>query len=709
MSSAPHQQWWTAEELAASALPDVPTTKRGVNLLSERQNWRGNAEFARKRAGRGGGWEYNWRLLPTRAQMKLAANASVPVIADEPAREDVWAWFDGLPDKVKDMARQRLALIQQAELLTPELGRHAAIVHAAQDAKIGTRTLWSWFQLIEGVAEHDRLAALAPRHRLKPRAKPVKECEPAFFDVLKADFLRLEAPSFTSSYRRATAIARANGWPVLSEQSMRRRLEATVSKPVQVLKRKGAEALKRFYPAQVRDKTSLRALEAVNADFHKFDVFVSWPVAKGERPMIVRPQMVAFQDIYSGRVLAWRMDMTPNSTAVLLAAGDMIEDWGIPEHVLLDNGREFAAKSITGGAANRFRFKVREDDIPGLFTTLGCKIHWATPYSGQSKPIERAFRDMCDAIAKDPRLAGAYTGNRPEAKPENYGSHAVPLSDFLKVVAEGIEEHNHRQGRRSEVAFGRSFAEVFADSYATAPIRKATEAQRRLWLMGAEGMRAETSTGRVTFQGNRFWAPWMHEIAGKRVVIRFDLADFHAGVHVYSAENEYLGHAPCVLKAGFFDMEEARTIARARREWINAEKRAAEAHVKLNPAEVGRMLTRASQRAPAETADLEAKVVRPLFGKPEAQAPKVPMPAPISDEIAKKQAEIIEAFAAPKPTSIEETPSARFARALQLEARLTAGEDITSEQARWLHGYQTTSEYRVEQRLKAAGGEFNIG
>jgi transposase InsO family protein len=183
--------------------------------------------------------------------------------------------------------------------------------------------------------------------------------------------------------------------------------------------RKGPEALRRMYPAQTRDKSAMRAMEAVNADFHKIDVFVAWPSRPGEAAQIVRPQIIAFQDIYSGRILSWRVDVSANSTAVLLAAGDMIETWGIPEHVILDNGREFAAKCVTGGAATRFRFKVREDDIPGLFTSLGCTVHWTTPYSGQSKPIERAFRDFAQTIARDPRFEGAYTGNAPEAKPEN--------------------------------------------------------------------------------------------------------------------------------------------------------------------------------------------------------------------------------------------------------------------------------------------------
>jgi hypothetical protein len=248
--------------------------------------------------------------------------------------------------------------------------------------------------------------------------------------------------------------------------------------------------------------------------------------------------------------------------------------------------REFAAKSITGGAATRYRFKLRDDDPLGLFAVIGCQIVWATPYSGQSKPIERALRDMCDAIARDPQLDGAWTGSRPDAKPEDYGSRAVPLEEFTRVVAQGIEEHNTRQGRRSEVACGRSFAEVFDASYAVAPIRKATAAQRRLWLMGAEGLRAD-SRGEVRLMENRYWAPWMAGIAGERVIVRLDPADLHAGVHVYSADNRYLGAAECRHKGGFPSGEDARIRARARAEWMRAENRAAAAHRKLTARELG--------------------------------------------------------------------------------------------------------------------------
>lgn len=713
MTLTPSQEWWTPEQIAESCLPDLPATKRGVNALANRLNWRGATKFARGRTGKGGGWEYSWKLFPNAAQQALIKQAVAPKAAAARARDEVWAWYEALPQAVKDKAQARLLVIQKVEALEPAIGRFLAVEQVAGMDGVGARTVWSWFQMIEGVAAHDRLAYLAPRNRATEKRPRAKDCAPEFFDILKSDFLRLEAPPFTDCYRRACRIASERGLDILPERTMRRHLDAAVSRVTQVLARQGVDAVKRLFPSQVRDKTCLVALQAVNADFHKFDVFVRWPSVGGEAGLVTRPQMVAFQDIYSGRILSWRIDQTPNSTAVLLCAGDMIEAWGIPEHVLLDNGREFAAKAITGGAATRFRFKVKEDDIPGLFTALGCTIHWATPYSGQSKPIERAFRDMCQSIAKDPRLAGAYTGNTVVAKPENYGSRAVELEEFLKVVSEGIEEHNARENRRSEVAFGRSFNAVFDESYASAPIRKATEAQRRLWLMGAEGLRADTKSGLIRFQRNEFWEPWLTEFAGQRVVIRFDPADLWSGIHVYAQDGAYLGHSACKQKVGFLDMDEARMTARAYRGWLKAQKAEVDAHRVWKASEIGTALDGLSQ-TPAPT--VEAKVVKPVFGKPVPDAPARPSGSPPIDDATfeRIQAGVVanldaaRAGKGPVPAA-EETARDRFKRALDIKRRMEAGQPVTRDQERWLSVFQNTSEYRAERLLWDDFGDAIFG
>ena len=699
MTLTPAQEWWTPAQIAESGLPDLPKTRQGVDALADRLHWRAVAKFARRRAGKGGGWEYSWKLFPNAAQRALIEEAVAPRAAEARARDEVWAWYEALPQSVKAKAEARLLTIQKVEALEPAIGRFLAVDQVARIDGVGARTIWSWLAMIEGVAAHDRLAYLAPRNRATEQRPRAKECSPEFFDALASNFLRLAGQPFTDCYRAAVIIARAKGWDILPERTMRRRLDARVSRPTQVLAREGVEALQRRYPAQVRDKTSLVAMEAVNADFHKWDVFVRWPAPFGQNEPgpVIRPQMVVFQDIFSGRILSWRIDQTPNSTAVQLAAGDMIETFGIPQHVLFDNGREFAAKAITGGAATRYRFKVREDDPHGLFEALGCKVHWASPYHGQAKPVERAFRDMCSSIAKDVRFDGAYTGNTVLDKPEDYGSRAVELEYFIKVVGEGIAEHNARQGRRSEVAWDRSFIEVFDESYTSAPIRKATEAQRRMWLLGSEELRADSKTGEVWFMGNQFWDPWMAGIAGQRVVARFDPAEFHAGLHIYAQDGAYLGHAQVRQAKGFFDADEARIHSRARKDWMNAEKKALAAARKYDALTLGTMLDAVATIDPVP---VEAKVVKPVFGKPGKPdaAARAARPAEIATLAAHR----------PAPPPVEGAREL-FRRALDLERRIAAGEAVTVEQERWLLGYQTHPDYVAERVLWDAAGDSIFG
>ncbi|KPU84999.1 transposase, partial [Marinosulfonomonas sp. PRT-SC04] len=372
------------------------------------------------------------------------------------------------------------------------------------------------------------------------------DCAPEFMERLKSDYLRLDRPSFASCYRRAERWCNAKGLHVMPNRTSRRRLNEQVPRVTQVFAREGYIGLARCFPPQTRDRTGMVALEGVNADCHKFDVFVLWP---GEiKPS--RAQIVVFQDLYSGKSLSWRVDHNPNKVAVMAAFGDMIEDYGIPEHCLFDNGMEFANKWPTGGSKTRFRNKILDDDPLGILTLLGIKIHWATPAHGQAKPIERAFRDFADDIAKDPRFSGAYVGNKPDAKPENYGNRAIPIEEFIAVVGEGIVEHNARLGRKSDTAKGRSFDQTFADSYANAPVRKATAEQRRLWLMGQEVLTLHKTHGRLTMHENKYWSDWMNEYAGQKVVGRFDAEDLHAGVHIYALDGSFLGFGACEEKVG---------------------------------------------------------------------------------------------------------------------------------------------------------------
>lgn len=69
IKSSPMLEWLTAREIAAEALPGLPTTESAVIRYARRKNWQETPAFCRSRSGVGGGLEYHYRLFPTLAQV----------------------------------------------------------------------------------------------------------------------------------------------------------------------------------------------------------------------------------------------------------------------------------------------------------------------------------------------------------------------------------------------------------------------------------------------------------------------------------------------------------------------------------------------------------------------------------------------------------------------------------------------------------------
>ena len=553
-----------------------------------------------------------------------------------------------------------------------------------------------------GVPSEDWLPYLVPRHQVAKRKSRKAEINPEFFEMVKSAFLSPSQPPLTACYDWTCDWAKKEGVPIPPIHQVRRHYKATVSKPTEIYHRKGEHALKRFYPHQTRDKSAMVPLECVQGDYHKFDVFVEWP---GEKTPI-RPQGVFYSDVYSGKVLSYRLDVTANSHTVQVAFGDLVQRYGIPQQALMDNGREFAAKAMTGGAPTRFRFKITDEDIPGLLILMGIEIKWATPYSGQSKPIERAFRDLCDRIAKHPAFEGAYTGHKVDAKPENYRDRAIPLEEFRKVLDREVAKHNARPDRRSPVAMGKSFNEVFNAGYKTAPIRKATDEQRRLWLLRAEGIKAHSKNGEITLYKSRYWSPWAANIAGQKVVVRFDPDDLYQGIEVYDLDGGYLGFLELQEEGGFGNVEDANTYNRKRNAYRRAERKLAQAERELSAAEIAARLDAVAEDAPEELP--EAKVVQ--MAKPHKAAPKsarvaqAELDAETEERLQAQMIRLADRRAAQTPDE-DDDPREQYERAQGFLKAKAEGYPLTEANEAWLAEYTQSSEYdgfhRMFSKLKS--------
>jgi transposase InsO family protein len=586
--------FFTVDEILAFAGGDLPGTVRGLNKKVAKEGWRTQPGKARKRPGRGGQWEYHRDLLPGPVRARLN---TVQDNETEAARVsvDTACAFDRLPDRHKKRAIARLRVLDAVdEYCAGGLTLTAAIAKAAKAGGVSPASVLRWRERVAGRPRAHWLARLAPNYR--PTAKR-SSCSPEAWAALKSDYLRPEAPAFSACYRRVAALAADKGWTLPTEASLRRRLEAEVGKEVRVAARNGRDAVKALYPAQKRSIAALHAMEAVNADGHKLDLFVRVP----GQPTPVRVYMMALQDLYSRKILAWRLSLSENKDAVRLAIGDMVDRYGIPDHVYLDNGRAFASKWITGGTATRYRFKVRVEEPQGVLTALGVKVHWTTPYAGQSKPIERAFRDLAEDIAKHPLCAGAYTGNRPDAKPENYGNSAINIDVLREHVDRQVAAHNARSGRRTEAAAGDSFDKAFADSLAepTTIVRWPASAQKALWLLAAERIRASKGNGEVRLFDNRYWAPALTAHAGKHLTVRFDPDRLHQPVRVYDSADRLICEAECVGTHGFADTDAARDHAAKRSAYIKAVNAQARLHTELSAAELARLYADGAEPASA--------------------------------------------------------------------------------------------------------------
>jgi hypothetical protein len=108
--------------------------------------------------------------------------------------------------------------------------------------------------------------------------------------------------------------------------------------------------------------------------------------------------------------------------------------------------------------------------------------------------------------------------------------------------------------------------------------------------------------------GNRFHAPFLHELRGQRVNVRFDPQAITEDLHVYSQAGAYLGVAPCIEAIGFDDADAAREHARAITAWRKGVKLQLEAETKLGIAGVAALMA-----MPPVTPAPETKIVRPVF------------------------------------------------------------------------------------------------
>lgn len=589
---------YSAKELVGLSLSTLPNSVQGILYQAKKNCW-----ATQKRVGKGGGVEYAVKSMPEDVQaeivVKLGKSAvkNLPVLAEESAPVDaqlLWATYEQGTAKQQQKAQMKLGIMfAVAELVSGGvkiLDALALVCHKHnQDGEkpVTVSALKSWWYQVKDADRSLWLPILMDSYGAHSESREAA-FTPEAWAFFRADYFRNERPQFGSCYERLKRAASANGWVIPSPSSIKRKILREIPKTHQTYLRDGTYALSRMYPSLIRTVAGIEAMEWVNGDGYKHNVWVRW-----HNGHIIRPKTWLWQDVRTRKILAYRCDESENTNMIRLALLDVVNKYGIPKHLTIDNTKAAANKKMTGGVKNRYRFKVREDEVQGIIPVLGIQLHWTTVRygrgRGQAKPIERAFSHggLGELVDKHPLLAGYHAGDNALDKPDNYqGNKAgVDYESFILALEEGIQMFNERQERETEICQGKlSFNQAFERDYAVAEKRWATPEQLRYLLTLHEevtlkdnGTFTLKAGGEVQGLRNRYEAYELIGTKHKKVVVRYDPNNLHDAVWVYSLDGTYLAEAHCTVDAAFGDTTAAQDHSRKEREFVRHTQKAAKA------------------------------------------------------------------------------------------------------------------------------------
>jgi putative transposase len=517
-------------------------------------------------------WQIPIASLPEHAQSMLreevkaakrekVASLNLPVPLSQelkfsPAEYSIiWEAYErsGKTHKRRAEAAQK-ALLTFQRLVDEGFGVGEAEKEVASQHGVSKPTLWRYRQTTKGHPQMHWLPLLSPRYK---GGRPPAEFTDAAYDFILGRALNSSETPLAVVFDEARRQASVNGWVIPSDDAIRYRLEKEPAW-LNTIGRKGPKALERSYPAIKRDYTSLKLHEVWESDGRKSDVFCIWPDGT-----IARPFIIVWREVRSRLVLGVKGFINPHAAGVLAAWGQALERAGTaPDYAKIDNGREYAAKSVTGGQGNRYRFKVVPGEQPGIMTMVGTKAEWSPPERGQDKPIESFWRFVADRCDKAPEFEGAYCGKDVVSKPENFlRENAIPIADFGAKLASVLEYFNTQHRHSGSGMGGKTPLEVYTELAAQTVRTPVAPAHIRLCKMGSAATKPAKvdASYTLTIPGYgvcRYWSKTIAElpaeVLSRKHFVYYDLENPRAPVSIYDGE-AWLADAPQIDELPFLN------------------------------------------------------------------------------------------------------------------------------------------------------------
>lgn len=369
-----------------------------------------------------------------------------------------------------------------------------------------------------------------------------------YFDYFKILYLVEGAPSLQSCWDLTLGYAMQQE-PNLNKRmfpspiTFKRRLEREVPKQSIYMARYGESAWNRKFGGYIeRDYSSVVCGKVWVSDHAQIDV--ACLTSDGN---VVFPWVTAWRDYKSGKWLGWILQCGhPNSDLIFQSFYYAAETYGLPNDVIIDNGKDYRSKDFAGGR-KKINVETNEAKTTSMLAELNVDVHFALPYNAQTKPIERDFLKIKELLSKH---CIGYRGGNVVERPEKLAKEIkdgkiIPFEKFKEIFDDFIINILNKRPSQGKNHNGLSPDELFNQEFK----EKITTSRDALKLFCMRTSRTFT-IGRNGIKDNElgitYWADWMISKTSLKVYLRRDIQNYKEAWAFKADNEEFVGKVTAV-------------------------------------------------------------------------------------------------------------------------------------------------------------------
>lgn len=300
-----------------------------------------------------------------------------------------------------------------------------------------------------------------------------------------------KTPSAERLFKGCQKQARKHGWTIPARGWFYRKYQS-IDQVTRTLVFEGQKSYTgKFAPFVPRDVRDLAALQVLVGDHSVRDVTVMLPDGS-----LTRPWLTIWQDMRTGLIWGWHLDLVPSSTTIGLAYANGVQNFGAqpianPEtgfqsYLYTDQGKDYRCKQLAGqtiefrdenyGKAAKIGMSLEAlctQRRVGLIDELGLKHILARGYNAREKFVERTHKDISawEQSTFENEYCGRGVGHKPERWKDSWARHQklikragkntdwilnespfMTLDDYRDNLAGWITEYNSTEHTRSVLA-----------------------------------------------------------------------------------------------------------------------------------------------------------------------------------------------------------------------------------------------------------------